>query len=93
MFRRAALLAGTHLARLATDIPALANDRHASLRRADLIVGAAVVITRAPGRAAAILCADASLTAAGVSALVLWWAAHIVDAAGRVIATQGTADG
>jgi hypothetical protein len=50
--RCAALVAGTHLARLAADIPALADDRHTPLRRADLIASAAVAIALAPGRAA-----------------------------------------
>lgn len=93
MLRRAAFLAGTHLARLAADIPAFAHDRHAPLRRADRTGGATVATTFTSGRATAILRANAPLPAAVIVALVLRWAAHVVDAAGSFIATCGPADG
>jgi hypothetical protein len=92
MFRCAALSTDTHLARLAADVAALADDGHASLRRADLVSGAAVAVTFALSRAATLWCARPPFAAAGVAALVLRWATHLVNAAGIVSATEGTTD-
>lgn len=92
MILSAAFSSQAHLADLAADAPALANDRHASERRADLVICAAAALTLTFGGTTSLLRTDPSLNAAGVAALVLRRAAHQVNAAGLVSATHCAAD-
>lgn len=92
VFRAAALSSQAYLAWLAANAAALANNRHAAVRRADLVIGAALPVTLPPGGTAPLLDADTTLAAAGVAALVLRRTANVINAAGIVIATHRAAD-
>jgi hypothetical protein len=88
VFGSAAFSSQAYLAWLTANRPALANDGHASLGCADLVICAAAAVTLASGGAASPLCADPPFAAAGVATLVLRRTAHLVNTAGLVIATE-----
>jgi hypothetical protein len=92
VFRGATFSSQAHLAWLTADAAALANDGYASLQGADLVRGAATAVTITFEGTTSVQGADPSLETAGVTTLVLWRTAHVVNAACLVIATHGAAD-